>query len=123
MEVKMISQLKKETRISDKKSTYYYKALVFQFLDIGLFEANEMKKQAYIRFFSRTEINKETTSQIVKLLEEDIVLLEMVKMWLEKETSFNLKFLQSLFLGISADADLSIKFVQNLIKRMTARPW
>jgi|GEM_PF-7132733 len=94
----MTKLLKKENYQFKEHSDYFYKALIFNFLDIGLFEHKEIKTNAFANFFSNQDIGKKDIIRIVELLKKDPVLLEMLQLWVQQETPFNLKFLESLYL-------------------------
>ena len=77
----MTKLLRKDTHQLNGHSQYFYKTLIFKFLDIGLFEEKEFKKNAYEKLFLNSNLNKKDIVCIVELFKKDPILLEMIRLW------------------------------------------
>lgn len=115
MEEKMNKLLKKDYNQFSIDTDYYYKTLIFKFLDIGLFEEKALKKESFSKFFLNLNLDNKDIVHIIELLENDSVLLEMLQLWASEETVTNLKFLENIYLKIPSANILSLKHLFKMI--------
>lgn len=98
------------------RQEYYCKALVFDLLDIMLFEPHIKKETAYKAYFSNVKPDKALLNNVILTISKDYALRQLIKSCGRKESIHNLVLLKKLCLAHCPESSV---LIESLIRVIT----